>query len=88
MEVKTKICPCCGRVLPLSEFFHNKSLKSGHATYCKECEKLKKGKKYTITQQGIKATLCLSDFDDTMIFAELRRRGYTGELRQSKVIAV
>lgn len=41
-----------------------------------------------ITQQGVKATLKMSDFDDTMLFAELRRRGYTGELRYSKVINV
>ncbi len=88
MEEKTKVCPCCGRELPLSAFFRNKNLKSGHATYCKECEKLKKSKKNIRTQQGVKATLCLNDFDDSMLFAELRRRGYTGELRFSKVIAV
>lgn len=41
-----------------------------------------------ITQQGVKATLKMSDFDDNMLFAELRRRGYTGELRYSKVINV
>lgn len=39
-------------------------------------------------QQGSKATLTLADFEDNMLFAELRRRGYTGELRFSKVISV
>lgn len=39
-------------------------------------------------QQGVKATLTLADFEDGQIFAELRRRGYTGELRFSKVITV
>ncbi len=39
-------------------------------------------------QQGVKATLTLADFEDGQIFAELRRRGFTGELRFSKVITV
>ena len=41
-----------------------------------------------ITQQGIKATFKISDFTDDMLFAELRRRGFTGELRYSKVVSV
>lgn len=41
-----------------------------------------------IPQQGSKATLTLADFEDNQLFAELRRRGYTGELRFSKVISV
>lgn len=40
------------------------------------------------SQQGSKAILTLADFEDNQLFAELRRRGYTGELRFSKVIAV
>ena len=39
-------------------------------------------------QQGTKAILSLADFEDGQLFAELRRRGYTGELRFSKVINV
>ena len=39
-------------------------------------------------QQGNKATLSLADFTDENLFAELRRRGYNGELRFSKVITV
>ncbi len=39
-------------------------------------------------QQGSKAILSLADFEDTQLFAELRRRGYTGELRFSKVVNV
>lgn len=39
-------------------------------------------------QQGNKATLSLADFTDENIFAELRRRGYNGELRQLKIISV
>lgn len=39
-------------------------------------------------QQGSKAVLSLADFENNQLFAELRRRGYTGELRFSKVINV
>ena len=40
------------------------------------------------SQQGNKATLCLADFTDENIFAELRRRGYSGELRYVKIMNV
>lgn len=39
-------------------------------------------------QPGNKATLSLADFTDENIFAELRRRGYNGELRYSRVVSV
>lgn len=39
-------------------------------------------------QPGNKATFTLADFTDENLFAELRRRGYNGELRYSKVITV
>lgn len=41
-----------------------------------------------IPQQGSKAIFTLADIEDGLLFAELRRRGYTGELRFSKVITV
>ena len=34
-----------------------------------------------MAQPGYKAILSLADFEDNQLFAELRRRGYTGELR-------
>lgn len=39
-------------------------------------------------QQGSKATLSLADFTDDNIFAELRRRGYNGELRRTDIKVV
>lgn len=41
-----------------------------------------------IPQPGNKAILTLADFTDEQIFAELRRRGFNGELRYSKVVNV
>lgn len=39
-------------------------------------------------QRGFKANLSLADFEDSQLFAEMRRRGYTGELRYVKVVTV
>lgn len=39
-------------------------------------------------QPGNKAILSLADFSDENLFGELRRRGYNGELRYSKVVTV
>lgn len=39
-------------------------------------------------RQGCKATFTLADFTDDNLFDELRRRGYNGELRYSKVISI
>lgn len=50
-------------------------------------ENAKRPENYT-PQQGLKATLTLADFEDNQLFAELRRRGFSGELRYSKVINV
>lgn len=83
--METKVCKECGQSLPISNFSKNKATKDGLANYCKKCDKERRRKSSGgITQQGVKATLKMSDFDDNMLFAELRRRGYTGELRYSK----
>lgn len=39
-------------------------------------------------QPGSKATLTLADFKDENLLAELRRRGYSGELLYTKTIIV
>lgn len=36
-EIKTKVCPKCGRELSVSGFYPNRRAKDGLATYCKEC---------------------------------------------------
>ncbi|MCS3023258.1 hypothetical protein NXW75_03520 [Bacteroides xylanisolvens] len=76
--METKVCKECGQSLPISNFSKNKATKDGLANYCKKCDKERRRKSSGgITQQGVKATLKMSDFDDNMLFAELRRRGYT-----------
>ena len=78
--METKVCKECGQSLPKSNFSKNKATKDGLANYCKKCDKERRRKSSGgITQQGVKATLKMSD---------LRRRGYTGELRYSKVVNI
>lgn len=75
--METKVCKECGQSLPKSNFSKNKATKDGLANYCKKCDKERRRKSSGgITQQGVKATLKMSDFDDNMLFAELRRRGH------------
>lgn len=40
------------------------------------------------SQPGNKATLCLADFTEENLFAELRRRGWSGELTYTKTVSV
>ena len=45
-EIKTKRCPKCGRVLPITEFSKNKSRKDGLNHYCKQCDRAKRKEYY------------------------------------------
>lgn len=44
--MKTKVCPCCKKELPLSEFWRSKNRSDGFQTYCKKCQKKKNQKSY------------------------------------------
>lgn len=37
-----KICNCCGKNLPIEEFYNNPELRAGVIDICKRCEYLKK----------------------------------------------
>ncbi len=111
-EITTKVCRCCGKKLPITEFWNNRSYKDGHESICKECKnkkqrayrdkingKSKTRKKSAISQAShpdilpfVEETqpqaLNLADMTDKELFVELRRRGYTGDLRLSKVISI
>ncbi len=108
MKENLKVCKHCNKKLPLSDFYRNRTTKDGYECYCKEC-KNELTKTYKIgSQSGKKAktdelthpdvppfvvetplhTLNLADMTDDELFLELRRRGYTGDLRFSKVITI
>lgn len=51
MEVGTKQCSKCKRILPVSEFYKNKTRKDGLATMCKDCA-IEYKKEYCKTSRG------------------------------------
>lgn len=91
-----KKCGKCGRELPLSEFYAQKSQKDGHRSICKECSKAyERSRKLQIASEkkvangkvkSIPLKANISSVSDSDLFDELKRRGYTGELYLSKVI--
>lgn len=96
----TKVCKCCGKEMPLTDFKRNKNTPDGHESICKQCrrdrreqrklQKLMEGVHSAPqhSKRGIKATLKLSDFTDNMLFAELKRRGYVGTLTYSRTVEI
>ena len=84
----TKVCKCCKKELALTEFYVNNATKDKHDNTCKECRKQQAKKRTRLPQPGVKATLRISDFEDNQLFAELRRRGFSGELTYSNVVVV
>lgn len=44
-NIKTKVCSCCKKELPLSFFYRNKRITDGFSVYCKECESEKRRKR-------------------------------------------
>ena len=51
--METKVCPKCGRELPLSDFYNNISKKDGKDSICKECDKENRKKYYENNREKI-----------------------------------
>jgi hypothetical protein len=83
-----KTCSKCGETKSINDFYKNASNKDRLGDYCKECHNkciregkaLKDGKKNMI--------LNISDFTDESLFAEIRKRGYFGELTYTKSVSI
>lgn len=80
--METKKCPSCGNELPISQFYKNAATKDGLQSYCKACLKAKRDK----IMHG--SNNALRDFSPRELIAELRARGYEGELRIVQKITV
>ena len=84
-----KMCACCKKIMPLEHFNKSTRASDGHQAYCKECqtekERIRKAKK-----QGQVTVLSgeLAKFRPVELIAELRRRGYRGELIYEQRIKV
>lgn len=80
--METKKCSSCGNELPISQFHKNAATKDGLQPYCKACIKAKRDK----IMHG--SNNALRDFSPRELIAELRARGYEGELRIVQKITV
>ena len=87
MEQETKVCKCCGRELPISNF---KKGRWGYVSVCNECDKqhraenrqarIDKAKQKVEDVRAENRQLCLADFTPRELMAELKRRGFEGKI--------
>lgn len=92
-ENKTKLCPKCKRTLPYNLFWKNSSAPDGLYSYCKECCSIIKKKRREEKKLGqggnlkkIYSDAELARFTPRQLIAELRTRGYSGELKYTQII--
>lgn len=81
-EPKYRKCRSCGRILPIENFYFSERCRGGHEPRCKECKQHRKA----YTQSA--ADISLSELSYEILVDELRRRGFVGELRQSKIVTI
>lgn len=95
-NVLTKKCSKCGRELPLSRFSKCTSQKDGLQKMCKECVSSYNKERYkakTSDKEGchlvkVYSNPELAKFQPRELIAELRARGYSGELSVRQFITV
>ena len=102
-NVQTKVCSKCGKELPLSEFYKHPSTKDGLMNHCKGCHytvtrknlekrKAKKEADSIVEKPHVFHKVYLNPelakFQPKDLIAELRARGYSGELSVKQTIVV
>jgi len=68
---ETKVCKCCGKTKPLTEF-HKKG--TGYRSICKLCQAGESG-----------ATEKFKSFTSRELWEELKRRGYIGPIKKEVI---
>ncbi len=86
--MQTKVCRKCGKELPVSEFYANKANKDGYHSYCKECAAAANNQRKSGGVAKVYLNEKLATFSPRELIAELRARGYTGELTYVQKIKV
>ena len=83
-KVETRVCIECGERLPLDQF---RKYRSG--SYCHVCRRCS-AKKYreTLSKKNHDPYIDMGKFPDSVLFEELKKRGFTGSLDFHKTIAV
>ena len=77
-EITTKVCPKCGRELPTSEFNKASRSKDGLQCWCRACQH--EAQKSVPRIKDVRDGNPLSAYTPRQLMAELKRRGYDGEL--------
>lgn len=94
MENGTKKCACCGKELPVEMFCKCAANADGLYSYCKACAREKARASYKGRVKSKAQTIVhsinveLQRFTPRELIAELRSRGYVGELKYTQVIKV
>lgn len=87
--METKICVCCGKVLPISSFGKNSHSSDGLMVACKECtnkrvrasrERRKSAGTRVVKTDDDGRNPELAKFHARELIAELKARGYSGEI--------
>lgn len=87
--METKICVCCGKVLPVSSFGKNRQSSDGLMVTCKDCTNKRYRENYrkrqeTKTDKPIAfpdgKNPELAKFHARELIAELKARNYSGEI--------
>lgn len=79
-----KVCPMCGEEKPVSQYAKNASKSDGLNSYCKVCHTkstLDSRRSKSATLHKIYTDKTLAAFTPRQLIAELKARGYTGELK-------
>lgn len=79
-DEKKKVCPGCGRELPLSAFNKHPRSADGHMKECKECTR----RRLHSSKKSVKGNP-LAQFTARQLMDELYVRGYRGELKYTQI---
>ena len=87
---QTKVCKRCGKNQPIENFYANAKAADGLQCYCKACKReMNREFQRKNRYKDVKAlNPALEDFQPNELIAELRARGYYGELKVTKTVKV
>lgn len=84
MSSELKKCSRCGKEKPLTEFYRNKTSKSGYDNYCKDrSNQIRKINYHKLLNK--KELSGLHAFSPRQLMEELKTRGYTGKLFYTEI---
>lgn len=88
-NITVKECSHCHRTLPVTEFYKKSGTPDGLQCYCKECiGEINKASRRNKKAFGGRGNPELSRFTPRQLMAELKARGYTGELKYVQTINI